>query len=223
MGWHTDVETGSTVVCGLASDVTYAGAGALDMAFTISPGGWVDCGRSFDGPQDWSSGTGLSVWLRSDVGAWGELMIFSGASDNATPFEASFEATDEWQQVVFGWDEFAKAEWAGDEGLAALDPTRMLGYGFSVGADAETVEGHLWIDDLALAQAAPGGDAPPPLGDSQPPSGDAPPPPSGPSADEPAPADGPAGESEGNGFCMGPAALPLGALGVWVVGRRRRR
>jgi len=133
------------------------------------------------------------------------LMLFSGDPESATPFEVGFESASgsagDWTQFVFSWADFAKAEWVGDEGLSELDPTRMIGYGISLG----TGQGTVWVDDVALV------------------TGEPPPPGSAPTTAPVAPGEEPGeGEGTGGGICSGAMALPLGMLGVFLVTRRRR-
>jgi len=212
--WDTSAETGSTVECGPDSGTAHGGSSSLRMRYGIEPGGWVDCGRAFESPQDWSTATGLSLWLRSDeAGKWVTLMVFSGDPDGPTPFEVDFEvAAADWAEFVFPWADFARAEWADEGGLTAVDVARMTGYGFSVGAGEGGSEGTLWVDDVGLVSGA----AP-----SQPDATAAP------TAEPVAAAEEPveeAGEEEpGGGMCPGAAlALPLGGLGILLGGRRRR-
>jgi len=212
--WETTAETGSTVECGSETGVAHGGATSLRIAYSIQPGGWGDCGRSFEALQDWSSNTGISLWLHSDgTGEWFTLMLFSGDPDEPTPFEVDFETTPEsddgWAQLAFQWTDFDKAEWVGDAGLAEIDPARMLGYGFSIG----TGEGALWVDDVALVTGA-----------EQPPSTSATSP-AAPVATTEVPAEEPGGEEEEGaegGICPGAVVLPLGVLGIALTRRRRR-
>jgi len=134
-------------------------------------------------------------------------MLFSGDPLDPTPFEVDFETTaesdDGWAQFTFPWTGFEKAEWVGDAGLAEIDPARMIGYGFSIGAG----EGTLWVDDVALVT---GEEQPQPAPTAEP-------------AEEPA--EEPIEESEeesGGGICPGAAALPLGAVGVVLYNGLRK-
>ena len=211
--WGTNAETGSTVECGPAAGTAHGGSSALRLHYGVEPWGWVECGRSFDAVQDWSAATGLSLWVRSDeAGEWFTLMLFSGDPQGPSPFELEFETTAAgWTQFVFPWADFFLAEWADEGSLAEIDPARMIGYGFSVGAGEDRNEGTLWVDDVGPA-----------TGSEQPQPG--PDPTSTPAAA--APVEEPEEETEeesGGGICPGAAlALPLGGLGILLAGRRRR-
>jgi len=228
--WETDTDgMGSTVECGPDTGMAHGGVTSLRIHYNIVPGGWVDCGQPFDAPQDWSSGTGLSLWLHSDgAGQWVTLMLFAGDPAGPTPFEIDFETTAEsvggWLQVVFPWADFARAEWADEGGVSELDSARVTGYGFSIGApsaDGARSEGIFWVDDLGLVAGA-----------EQPPPGPVTTPTTAPVApdEEPDEEVGEAigeesGEEEGPGGGICPfsaVVLPLGVLGVLLAGRRRR-
>jgi hypothetical protein len=215
--WETDTdEAGSTVECGPDTGMAHGGATSLRMRYSIVPDGYVGCGRIVEPVQDWSDGAGFSLWLHSEgVGEWVTLMLFAGDPDEPTPFEVYLETTSEsvdgWAQFVFPWTDFGRAEWADEEGLSELDPARVTGYGFSLGAGDDGNEGALWVDDVGLVTAV-----------EQPP---------GPAvtvtAAPVAPVEEPGEEEEpeepGGGICPCAAlALPLGSLGILLVGRRRK-
>jgi len=219
--WETSTDgMGSTVECGPDTGMAHGGAASLRIQYSLVPDGWGDCGRSFESPQDWSGGEGLSLWIHSDgAGQWVTLMLFSGDPAGPTPFEVYFETTAEsaeaWAQVVFSWTDFVRAEWAEEGGLSELDPAQVVGIGFSFGADDTRSEGILWVDDVGLVT---GMEPPPALvtPGEEPPPGTVTPPATTPLA---------SGEQAGSegGICPGAAvALPLGVLGVLLVGRRRR-
>jgi hypothetical protein len=205
-GWGTDAEPGSSVECGVESGTAHGGERALAVRFRIAPDGWVDCGRSFDGPQDWSSAGGLSLWLHpAEAGQWVTLMLFSGAPDAPTPFEVEFEVAEAgWNPLFFAWSDLDRAAWADEDGLAEIDPSRVIGYGFSIGAGDTASEGILRVDDVSLA-----------AGEGQPPVEGG--------LEEEVPPEGPADEPAG-GLCpLSTFALPLGALACLLVRGRARR
>jgi len=188
--------------------MAHGGSASLRVQYDIAPQEWVDFGRDLEGLEDWSAGSGLSLWVRSDtLNRMGTLMIFSGDADNPTPFEAGFGvAGDEtWAPLTFEWADLTRAEWADEGGLAEIDPARITGYGFSLAAGDERVEGTLWVDDVSLIT----GEEPPIIA--------------------PGPADTPIvepGEEDEPGrpsICAGATALPLGALGILVLRHHRRR
>ena len=221
--WETGTDgMGSTIECGSDTGMAHSGVTSLRIHYSIVPDGWVDCGRSFESPQDWSGGAGISLFLRSDgTPQWVTLMLFSGDTDEPTPFEVDFEITSEsalgWGQIGFPWESFARAEWADEGGPSELDPTRVTGLGFSLIADETSSEGTLWVDDLHIS---PGAAPPLSIPVATPTSAPAAP------GEEPVeePVEGSVEEEEPEGgLCPFSAiALPLGCLGVLLAGHRRR-
>jgi hypothetical protein len=224
--WMVDIGgEGSNAECGPDGAAAHGGANALRLSYDVAPQEWVGCGRYFESPQDWSSGGGISFWLRSDdAGQWITLALFSGAPDSPTPFEVHFEIPQDWTQLTFAWGDLERAEWADEGGLSELDPARITGLGFSLGADEERDEGAFWLDDLSLASDEIQSPPQPPTV-TEPPAPDAP----EPTHVEPAEAPAPAAtvppapdtkeESGGGGPCPG-AVLPLGVVAL-VLARKR--
>ncbi len=152
-GWETNAESGSSITCAPSDDEAHGGASALHLQYTLAPGGWADCGRAFDAPQEWSAGEGLSLFVHHRGTATAmTVMLFSGDPDHPTPFEATvaLPTTAGWQPLTLAWEAFEKAEWADEGGLTALDPARMTGYGFSLEGGETGGEGSVWIDDVRL-------------------------------------------------------------------------
>ena len=96
--WETNAQEDSTIECGRESGTAHSGTGSLRIRHTIAPDGWGDCARGFENPQDWSAGTGISFWLRSDRPVeWLTLIVFCGDPNNPTPFELEIQpATGDW-------------------------------------------------------------------------------------------------------------------------------
>jgi len=207
--WYADLGDNATLTCSTDGDA-HSGAAALRIAYTIPAESWGGCGRYYDAAQDWSDGTGLSLWLRTDEpGQWITLLCFSGSADAGTPFEFGFEITEDWAQVVIPWADFARASWADEGGLTEIDPARMMSLGFSLGEG----KGNLWVDDVATFSGA----APPePPAPDQP--AEEPPATEQPSTPTPEPTDTPRGRG---GLCAS-APLALSLLGVGFVIQRRR-
>jgi len=213
--WETSTDgMGSTIECGPDTGMAHDGSTSLRIHYSVLPGGWVDCGRAFESPQDWSDGEGVSLFLRGEGTAqWFTLMLFAGDADEPTPFEVDIEIIPEdawgWRQIGFSWANFARAAWAAEGGLAELDQTRVTGYGFSLGAGEDSNKGTLWIDDLHLSPGAA-----PPLSI----------PATTPTAAPVVPGEE-LGEEEGSegGICpCAGVALPLGVMGVLLASRQRR-
>ncbi len=210
-------DAGSTVTSRFDTETAHSGSFSLRIEYDIKADGWGDTGVSYESPQDWSGGNGISLWLHSDgTGQPVALMLLSGAPDAPTPFTVHFETTAEsaagWAQFVFAWSDFELASWADEGGLSELDPTRVVAMGFNFSPS----QGILWVDDIGLATGEI--QPPPPAGEEE----ESPPAPTtapeqAPPDDEPEPA-----EPEGGGPCASAAVLPLAAVGVvWIFGRRR--
>ncbi|MBU0705200.1 MAG: hypothetical protein KKC18_15225 [Chloroflexi bacterium] len=215
VSWSAEANTDSTIQYGLDTQTLHGGELALRIGYDIIPDGWGSCGRSFGAAQDWSDGDGISMWLHSDgASEWFTLMLFSGDPAEPTPFEVGFETTAEsdagWALFTFPWADFARADWADVGGLSEIDPARVTGYGFSFSAG----EGRLWVDDVALfiSPEQPEPTTPPPEEPVEEPTKE--------------PVEEPVEEPEedsGGGICPGAAALPLGAVGIVLASRQRRK
>ena len=147
--WEGGAEEGSMMTCAPDEERAHTGSAALRVAFDIQRNGWGDCGQHFF--QDWSSGSGLALWIRSEEQEQTvTLVVFSGPEEGPTPFEAALRFTPEWTQVVLPWTAFERAQWADESGLQEVDAARMTGYGLNVVAEEGARKGTLWIDDVAL-------------------------------------------------------------------------
>jgi hypothetical protein len=213
--WYADLGDNAALTCETDGDA-HSGAAALRVTYTIPAESWGGCGRYYDAAQDWNDGTGLSLWLRADVpGQWITLILFSGDPEAATPFEFGFEVTTDWNSIYIPWNEFVRASWADEGGLAALDPAHINSIAFSLGES----QGNLWVDDITRYS----GGTPP----SEPPA------PEQPTEEttteeksteeqpsEPTPE--PTEASRGRGGLCASAPLALSVVGI-VLGRRRLR
>ncbi|MBN1815110.1 MAG: hypothetical protein JXA14_24975 [Anaerolineae bacterium] len=200
--WYVDIGEGAATECEADTEALHGGSASLRMQYDVPSGGWGGCGRSFDARQDWSGADGLSLWLRSDgADRWITLVIFAGNPDEPTPFEVGVDVGGNWDQFVFQWADFVKAEWMGDAGLPAFDPAQVTSY--ALYAD-ECDAGTIWVDDVTLVT----GEEPPVIAPAP--------------IDEPAAPTEELGEDSQRGPCGGAMALPLGALGIFLVARRRK-
>jgi hypothetical protein len=233
--WESSAAPGSTVECAPDTATAHSGRASLAIRYTVTPGGWADCGRSFESPQNWSSGEGISMAIHIEgapPAQWVKLMLFSGDPEDPTPFEVDLEIPPEssegWSQVGFYWASFEVAEWASEGGLSEVDPMRVIGYGLNLGAGETSREGTIWIDDLGLSEgpSSPLVAATPTVAATASMEAQSAPTPT-PTAVSVASA-GERGEETGGeegparGICPGAAwALPLAALSALAVGRRR--
>jgi hypothetical protein len=214
-------DAGSTVTSRLDTETFHGGSASLRIEYDIQTDGWGDTGFSYESPQDWSGGNGVSLWLRSDgAGEPLALVLVAGHPDAPTPFTTHFQTTAEsttnWVQFVFSWTDFARAEWADEGSLAALDPAQILALAFNFSPG----KGTIWVDDVSLATGEV--QPPPPQEEAAPTAPTAPeeaPPAPSPEPTQPTEPDEPT-ESAG-GPCASAAVLPLAAVGATWVFRKR--
>lgn len=213
--WEADAGEDSSLECAPDDGASHGGATSLLIKYAIGPDGWGYCGRSFEELRDWSGSNGLSMWIHSDEPGQGlVLMVFAGELDAAAPYEAAFEtpggSADSWVEVTFPWEDLVLAEWADAGGPSELDPSRVVGLGFSLGEEGVASDGSLRVDDIHLG-ADWAGTEPGPVATAV----------AAPQSDEPVEEDA---SSEGeSGSCCGAAlTLPLAALIVPLVRRNRK-
>ncbi len=156
-GWspYTDEQGDTTFEYRLDGEVYYNGATSLRMEYDIAPWGWCGCGRSYDSPQDWSGGTGLSMRLHGDRADQDlGVTLYVDGSGEPTPFEFWFEApaesVDDWALVELPWEGFIKPDWAGGAGLSEFDPAQVVGIWFGFVAEEGRNTGTVWVDDIRL-------------------------------------------------------------------------
>jgi hypothetical protein len=152
--WNPDTDGQvSSITCELDQDLTIFGDSSLHVNYALGADGYASCGNQFEGHMDWSGTDGVGFYFQSDrAGQEITLMIFSGGLDDPIPFEVSFTSPEtsvgEWVLFGFAWDEFAKADWYGEGGIAAVDPARIISFAF--GLDSATpVQGNFWVDGFS--------------------------------------------------------------------------
>jgi hypothetical protein len=65
--WSANMDgEGSTVERSADTQTPHGGSVSMRIRYNIVAGGWGGCDRSYDSHQNWSSSTGISLWLRSD-------------------------------------------------------------------------------------------------------------------------------------------------------------
>lgn len=151
--WEAFVdEVGSTAECRNVSGNAHSGSRYLQFQYQLQAGGSEGCGRSYDSHQNWSVGTGISMWVNSEqIGQWATLSLFAGNPLDATPFEVHFELpTGGWNQIQFSWADFQRAEWASETGLQELESTQITGLAFSFSTDEDHITNTFSVDDINL-------------------------------------------------------------------------
>ena len=140
----------STVVAEVDTVTFHGGAASLRVEYNISAEGWGDTGTSFEQPQDWSGGNGLSLWVHADAPALLILVLFAGDPETPTAFETELALSeaqvDGWSEVLLPWEAFTLAPWNDNPGLKTLDPAHITGIDFNFTPG----KGTFWVDDITL-------------------------------------------------------------------------
>ncbi len=108
----------------------------------------------------WAATSGLSFDWRADREGM-LITVSAGVRDpqhpdaepsEATPFEYTLytEGT-AWTHVFVPWDAFERADWWGEEGVAALEPADVVWISFDVGSWEGAQQGTVWVDNLLPA------------------------------------------------------------------------
>jgi len=159
-------ETGSSIKCAPDSSQAYGGVNSLKISTIVLPGGYAGCSRFYGAPQDWSSGAGLSLWIKmGETGVQPHLTVHCGSMEVSAPFQITLNAAtanaEGWAPVFIPWADLVRVSWADAAGPAEFDPTRVMGYDIGFSADAARFEGELWLDEVVLAGVDQGGEQPP--------------------------------------------------------------
>jgi hypothetical protein len=218
VAWDVWTDGGQTTMeCRTDPGTAYGGVASLLVHYSIAPGGWAGCGRSYAETQNWEAADGLSMWMRCDLpGVPVAVTVHVGDLQEPTPFQTELTtplgSAESWTLIQLPWDVFVKPDWYGEGGAPEFDPGRVVGLSFDFSApEGSSGEGRMWVDDLGLMV---GGQELPAM-------------PTSAAQDEPAPPgeEGEAAQDEGTGGicpCSG-LSLPLAGLGVvlWRWGRSR--
>ena len=154
-----DVDSfGSSIECEVDTGMAHMGSSSLRIAYDIVPDGWGGCGRDLEEVQDWSDQRGISIWIHSDQeGRTIVFELFSGDIESPTPFDVtlttSAPSVEGWEHFVLAWSDFARADWADENGLQRLDPSQITAFDLSLN-DNGPRQGALWVDDITLTEAS---------------------------------------------------------------------
>jgi hypothetical protein len=214
----TDEGGATTMVCFPDSAQAHGGAQALRIDFKVAaPSGWATCAYIYPSAQDWSSASGLSFYLHSAKA--GQVFHVDLYAQSGGERESYFhelvtgqESVSGWVPVQIRWEEFHRVDWEANAGAPFAKPAQVEGLAFGIPSQEAASEGQIWLDDLALWEAA---QVAGPTATVMPVSPPAP----KPSVSEPTPVRNPLLPVN----CPGSAAFPLAVFaGLWLIGRKRR-
>jgi hypothetical protein len=216
--WDVWTDSGQTSMeCRVDPGTAHSGAASLLVQYSIAPGGWAGCGRSYEETQNWEAPDGLSMWMRSEQpGVPVAVTVHVGDPQDPTPFQTELTtplgSAGPWTLIQLPWDVFVKPDWFGEGGTPQLDLGRVVGLSFDVSApEASSGEGRMWVDDLGLMVEGQEGAPMPTVAAQEAPT-------------TPVEEGEPAQEEGTGGICpCSGLALPLAGLGVilWQRGRSR--
>jgi len=143
-------EGGSSASYAPDRSVFHEGSASLKLTYSLAPGGNISIAPYFEMPQNWS-GSGVSFWAKSDGPSVPIIFgVTSGNPGTQVPFEVSLNVTDTWARYDLSWSEFIHAPWHDGTGLTEVDPSRIIGYGFTVDAGGGITDTTLWVDEMSV-------------------------------------------------------------------------
>ena len=93
-------------------DKAHRGGASLRIAYDVAPESWATCSLVYDRPQDWTSASGLQLFVRTDgAGPAFAVVAYQGTSPDAlSHFEVRLTPDPgEWHCVKIPWGELAAA------------------------------------------------------------------------------------------------------------------
>jgi hypothetical protein len=159
-GWESYFQDGADtkLTCQKDSAVAHIGSAALRFQFDVQANTWATCGFYFDNVQNWSSGQGISFYLRSDqAGLPLEIDLYGGTPGGRTTsiFRTTTpaESVDSWTLVEIPWSAIVRAEWEENAG-ASFEPAQVTGFSIGLATpETQRIRGSVWLADLSLLGA----------------------------------------------------------------------
>jgi hypothetical protein len=167
-GWQAwwDETTQTTASCGPEGGEPYSGSQALHITYSVVADSWMTCALTYNTPQNWSGGTGLSFYVRAvQTGLLFNMNVYGGTPDAQKTYisgdiETTQEMVDGWGMIEIPWDKFLRADWEENAG-SPFDPSVVTGMAIGFGYP-QAVSGQIWLDDIHLMGVEPVVIAPPP-------------------------------------------------------------
>ncbi len=153
--WWSDIGQGSVTFTCTQDQAGHDSPQAMRLTFEIDQEGYAGCGTEAD-PNRWRDIGGFSFFWRADraglaVTVGVSMADASQGEGGVTPFQIELQTPGEdWTPVALRWADLPKAEWMGEGGAAALDPTQIVNLFFYVTGGQS---GSVWVDDLQLLVA----------------------------------------------------------------------
>ncbi len=207
---YKDESGGTTLDCQVTGDLASEGGQSLRLDFDVAAEGWATCGVDFADGADWSGAGGLTFSLRSEgLEAPLHVDLYTGQGDSRASYYYSLSPSDsdQWSQVSIPWAEFRRVDWEEDAGQPLSSAAQVSGIAFGMPSQGR---GTLWVDDIRL------------LGSGEPVVAQENVSEAAPDNEEPETEEDTPRRRFRLPFCGGAAALPLGALVMTVVSRRRK-
>jgi hypothetical protein len=157
-GWEAfrdEAAASTTMACGAESG-TGRGGNALKLDFNIAANSWGTCALTYETPQNWNSGNGLTFYFRaSKAGVYFDVDLYAGPSENRETYlytvETPAESVYEWVLMELRWEDFKRASWEENAGAVFTKADQVDGMAFGIGSppDASSIY-TIWVDDLGL-------------------------------------------------------------------------
>lgn len=206
---YKDESGGTSLECQVTDERAVEGGQSLRLDFDVAADGWATCGVDFSDGADWSGANGLIFSMQSaglDSPLHVDLYTLEEDGRASYYYTLSPSASDQWIQVSIPWAEFRRVDWEEDAGQPLTGTAQVSGIAFGMPSKGR---GTFWVDDIRL------------LGSGEVVSAQEN------AFEEESDMEQPETEEDTSRsrfrlpFCGGAAALPLGALVMTVLSRRR--
>jgi hypothetical protein len=150
----------TAMTCAGSNDQKHGGANSLRLDFNIVANGWATCAHFYDGQQNWSSGQGLSFYLRSaSAGPIIHVDLYSGPDGQRETYNYTIElpadSVNAWIPIEVRWEDFHRSIWEENADAPFTKPEQITGFAFGFPTYQDTPNtGMIWIDDMRLLGAS---------------------------------------------------------------------
>ncbi len=157
-GWEAfkDDRSSSKITCAPNGEIAYQGAHSLKINYNVELYSWSTCDLSFDNPQNWSSGEGISFYVYAEQeDTFFNVDLFSENAESRESYvhHVRLDTFGEWEQVYIPWAAFTRVDWEENPNtlFAKADQVSGLAFGFDTPSGSEQAPvGVLYIDELSL-------------------------------------------------------------------------